>query len=403
LISPSKRRLLLQPGRSGGHPSAKKRGNRMSVQILEVTTSRQLKAFIRFPDTLYRGNPYYVPALRLDESNTLRRDKNPAFEHCEAKYWLALRDGRIAGRIAGIINRLHLEKWKQPYVRFGWIDFIDDPEVSGALLRAVEAWAKEKGMTAVHGPLGFTDLDREGMLIEGFSELGTLATIYNHPYYPVHMEKLGYSKDIDWMEYEMTVPAEPNETIARIADIALRRYKLKLLDARRKKQLLAYAGDLFQLIDDEYKKLYGVVPLTRKQVDSYIKQYFGFVKPDFVPIVLDSDGRMIAFGITMPSLSRALQKAGGRLFPFGFIHLMRALSRNDRADLYLVAVKSEYQGKGVNAILINRMNQVYNRLGITRAESNPELETNRMVQEQWKYFEKRQHRRRRFFIRHLDS
>jgi GNAT superfamily N-acetyltransferase len=375
----------------------------MDVQIREVTGSKQLKAFIRFPATLYRGNPYFVPSLFFDESNTLRRDKNPAFDHCEAKYWLAMRGGRIVGRIAGIINRLHIEKWKQPYVRFGWIDFIDDPEVSGALLGAVESWAKEKGMTAVHGPLGFTDLDREGMLIEGFDELGTLATIYNHPYYPVHLEKLGYVKDTDWMEYEMAVPSEPNATIARIADIALRRNKLTLLNVRRKKQLLAYAGDLFHLLDDEYKKLYGVVPLTQKQMDSYIKQYFGFITPEFVPIVLDSDGRMIAFGITMPSLSRALQKAKGRLFPFGFIHLMRALKKNDRADLYLVAVKSEYQGKGVNAILIHKMNEVYNRLGITKAESNPELETNRLVQDQWKYFEKRQHKRRRCFIKHLGA
>jgi GNAT superfamily N-acetyltransferase len=375
----------------------------MDVQILEVTRPKQLKAFIRFPETLFRGNPYYVPSLIFDELNTLRRDKNPAFEHCEAKYWLALRRGRIVGRVAGIINRLHIEKWKQPYVRFGWIDFIDDPAVPGALLGTVEAWAREKGMTAVHGPLGFTDLDREGMLVEGFDELGTLATNYNHPYYPVHLEKLGYVKDTDWVEYEMAVPSEPDKKIARIADIALRRNKLTLLDVRRKKRLLNYAGDLFRLLDDEYKNLYGVVPLTQKQVDSYIKQYFGFVTPDFVPIVLDPEGRMIAFGVTMPSLSRALQKARGRLFPFGFIHLMRALKKNDRADLYLVAVKSEYQGKGVNAILIDKMNQVYNRLGITKVESNPELETNRMVQEQWKYFEKRQHKRRRCFIKRLGS
>ena len=375
----------------------------MDVQIREVTGSKQLKAFIRFPATLYRGNPYYIPLLFFDESNTLRRDKNPAFEHCEAKYWLAMSWGRIVGRVAGIINRLHLEKWKQPYVRFGWLDFIDDPEVSKALLDTVESWAKENRMTAVHGPLGFTDLDREGMLIEGFDELGTLATNYNHPYYPVHLEKQGYTKDTDWMEYEMTVPSKPNETIARIADIALRRNKLKLLDVRHKKQLLAYAEDLFHLLDDEYRKLYGVVPLTRKQVNTYIKQYFGFVTPDFVPIVLDADGHMVAFGVTMPSLSRALQKAKGRLFPFGFIHLMKALKKNDRADLYLVAVRSEYQGKGVNAILINKMNQVYNRLGITKAESNPELETNRMVQEQWKYFERRQHKRRRCFIKNLGS
>lgn len=373
----------------------------MDVQIKEVTDRKGLKAFIRFPHTLYRGNVCWVPSIDMDELNTLRRDKNPAFEHCEAKYWLAFKDGRVAGRIAGIINRLHLEKWKQPYVRFGWFDFIDDASVSRTLLGAVESWAREKGMTAVHGPLGFTDMDREGMLVEGFNELGTMATYYNHPYYPVHMEKWGYAKDIDWVEFELSVPPEPNETISRVAEIALRRNKLKMLDARKKKDLLLYANDLFELLDEAYRKLYGVVPLSKKQVDSYIKQYFGFVKPDFVPIVLDANNRMVAFGITMPSLSKALQKSKGKLLPFGFIHLMRALKKNDRGDLYLVAVKSEYQGKGVNAILIDRMNRVYNRIGITKVESNPELETNRLVQDQWKFFEKRQHKRRRCFIKKI--
>ena len=371
----------------------------MNIIVKEVTNLKDLKSFIRFPNKLYRDNQNWVPNLFFDELNTLRRDKNPAFEHCEAKYWLAYREGRIVGRVAAILNRKHMEKWGQRYMRFGWIDFIDDQAVSEALLNTVEAWAKETGMTAVHGPLGFTDLDREGMLVEGFDELSTLATTYNYSYYPVHMQKLGYVKDTDWMEYEMAVPPEPNETIARIADIALRRNKLKLLDVRSKKELLPYARELFELIDDEYKHLYGVVPLTEKQVDAYIKQYFGFVTPDFVPVVLDQNDRMVAFGIVMPSLSRALQKAKGQLFPFGFIHLLKALKKNDRADLYLVAVRSEYQGKGVNAILMNKIQKVFNKLGITKVESNPELETNANVQGQWKYYEKRQHKRRRVFIK----
>ena len=231
--------------------------------------------------------------------------------------------------------------------------------------------------------------------------MGTLATIYNYPYYAQHLEKLGYAKDTDWVEYEMPVPHEPNETIARIADISLRRNKLKLLDVPNKKQLLPYAKELFHVLDDEYKHLYGVVPLTEKQVAAYINQYFGFVTPDFVPIVLDQNNRMVAFGIVLPSLSRALQKAKGELFPFGFIYLLNALKKNDRADLYLVAVRSEYQGKGVNAILMNKMQGVFNRLGITKVETNPELETNANVQGQWKYYEKRQHKRRRIFIKHL--
>jgi GNAT superfamily N-acetyltransferase len=239
------------------------------------------------------------------------------------------------------------------------------------------------------------------MLVEGFEELGTLATYYNFPYYVTHMDRLGYAKDTDWMEYEITVPLEPDPTIARIADIALRRNKLKLLEVRHKSELLAYTHQLFDLLEEAYSHLYGVVPLTERQVDAYIDQYFGFVSPDLVPIVLDAEGRMVAFGITMPSLSTALQKARGRLFPFGFIYLLGALRKNKRADLYLVAVRSEYQGKGVNAILMDRMHRVFSRLGVTKVESNPELETNANVQGQWKYYEKRQHKRRRVFIKHL--
>jgi len=378
-------------------------GNFTDLQVNEITTVKELKSFIQFPFELYRGNPYWVPALQFDELNTLRRDKNPAFEHCEARYWLAYRGGRIVGRVAAILNRKHIEKWEQRYMRFGWIDFIDDPRVSEALMLRVETWAKDTGMTAVHGPLGFTDLDREGMLVEGFDELSTLATIYNHPYYPHHMEKLGYAKDTDWVEYEFSVPPEPNETIARIADISMRRCKLKILELRHKKELLPYAKELFKLLDDEYKHLYGTVPLTEKQIENYVNQYFGFVTPDFVPMIMDQNNRMVAFGIIMPSLSLALQKAKGQLFPFGFFHLLRALKKNDRADLYLVAVRSEYQGKGVNAILMNKMHGVFNRLGIKKIESNPELETNQNVQGQWKHYEKRQHKRRRVFIKHFQG
>jgi GNAT superfamily N-acetyltransferase len=375
----------------------------MDIQIKEVTTLKELKLFIHFPFELYRGNPYWVPTLLFDELNTLHWDKNPAFKVCEARYWLAYRNKRIVGRVAAILNRKHIEKWGQRYLRFGWIDFIDDPSVSAALMNTVEDWAKETGMTGVHGPLGFTDLDREGMLVEGFTELATLATIYNHAYYPQHMEKLGYTKDTDWMEYEITVPPEPNETIARIADISLRRNNLHILKLHNKKELLSNGKELFKLLDDEYKKLYGTVPLTEKQVEAYIKQYFGFVTPDFVPLIMDQDNRLVAVGVVMPSLSLALQKSKGNLFPFGFVHLLRALRKNNRADMYLVAVRSEYQGKGVNAILMNKIHEVFSKLGITKVESNPELETNQDVQGQWKYYEKRQHKRRRVFIKHIPA
>lgn len=375
----------------------------MNIKIKDVHNLKDLKSFVRFPYQLYRDNPCWVPLLDIDELNTLRRDRNPAFEHCESRYWLAYKEGRPVGRIAAILNRRHIATWDQHYLRFGWLDFIDDPLVSAALFAAVEDWARQNDLTAVHGPLGFTDMDREGLLVEGFNQLGTLATYYNHPYYSAHLEKLGYSKDTDWVEYEISLPNEPIEKIARAAEIILRRNNLKLLEVNNKKDLLAYADELFQILNDEYAHLYGVVPLTERQVQHYIKQYFDYIRPDFVPVVLDENGRMVAFGITMPSLSRALQKAGGKLFPFGLLHLIRALRKTDRMDLYLVAVRSEYQGKGVNAILIDHMTRLFLKLGVNKIESNPELESNHLVQGQWKYFETRQHKRRRCYIRHLDA
>jgi ribosomal protein S18 acetylase RimI-like enzyme len=372
-----------------------------TIEIKEITTIKDLKAFVRFPFELYAGNPYWVPALRSDDLNTMRKDKNPAFEFCEAKYWLAYKNGHVVGRVAGIINHRHIEKWGQPYARFGWIDFIDEPEVSSGLLKAVEDWARDQGLEAVHGPLGFTDLDREGMLVEGFEELSTLATSYNYPYYPERMQAAGYVKDTDWVEYELCIPDKPDEKIARLADALMRRYNLRLLTFKNKKELLSYADALFELLQEAYQHLYGVTPLTRRQVDAYIKQYFDFMSPDFVPMVVDEQDRMVAFGITLPSLSLALQKSKGQLFPFGFIHILHALSKNDKGDLYLVAVSHDYQGRGVNAILINRMIEVFNKFGIKTVESNPELEDNHRVQAQWKNFEHRQHKRRRIFIKHL--
>ncbi len=375
----------------------------MSIQLKEVTTDKELKAFIRFPFSIYRGNPYWVPALFSDETNSLRRDKNPAFEYCQARYWLAYKDDQLAGRIAAILNQRYIDIWGNRYMRFGWIDFIDDTEVSAALLGAVEDWARQDGMEAVHGPLGFTNMDHAGMLVEGFDELSTMATIYNHSYYPQHLERLGYGKDTDWVEYEIQVPGEPVEQIARVADIALRRNKLKLLRTSDKKELIPYARKFFRLYNEAYKDIYGAVPLTEVQIERTIEQYLGFMSPEFITVVLNEQNQVIAFGIVMPSLSRALQKAQGRLFPFGFIHLMRALRKNERGDLYLIAVKPEYQGRGVNAIVMDDIHRLFITKGITRIETNPELETNANVQGQWKYYEKRQHKRRRCFIKHLGA
>ncbi|NSW52064.1 MAG: hypothetical protein HPY85_06135 [Anaerolineae bacterium] len=373
----------------------------MPVQLREVTTSRALKEFIRFPQSLYRGNPYWVPALFFDEYNTLHWRKNPAFQTCEARYWLAYRGGQVVGRVAAIYNPKYVEKWGNAYVRFGWLDFIDDEEVSSVLIGAVEDFAREKRMGAIHGPLGFTDLDREGMLVEGFHEVGTLATIYNHSYYPLHMERLGFRKDADWVEYEVTVPGEPIDEIERAAAVVMRRSKLHLLQVKHKKELMQYALEIFHILDEEYSELYGTVPLSEAQMQGYIDQYFGFVVPEMVPVVMDENNRIVAFAIVMNSLSRALQKGKGELFPFGFLHLLSALQKNDLADMYLVAIRSEYQGRGVNAILMSQIHKAFREHRITRAESNPELESNADVQGQWRFFPHRQHKRRRCFIKEV--
>ena len=373
----------------------------MTIHIEEVGNQHQLKRFVNFPYGLYRNHAYWVPPIRMDEINTLRKDKNPAFENCEARYWIAKKGPRIVGRIAAILNHKYIETWKKRYMRFGWMDFEDDPEIAAVLLNQVEQWALAREMTAVHGPLGFTDMDYEGMLIEGFEELGTLATLYNYPYYPKHIEAAGYQKDIDWVEFEIETPDQIPDRLNRIADLAMRRLKLHVLGARKKKELIPYIPQIFALIDETYRDLYGVVPLNPKQVDYYTSMYFGFIKPEYVSVILDDNDRVAAFGITMPSLSRALQRCRGRLFPFGFIHLLNAMRQNDRADLYLVGVRPSLQGKGINAIMIREINLIYIKNRIKWVESNPELETNADVQGQWKFYERRQHKRRRCFIKEL--
>lgn len=370
------------------------------ITIKEARSINDLKRFIDFPFGLYKNNPYWVPTLRSDDLNTFRSDRNPAFEFCRARYWLAYRGNQIVGRVAAILNPRHIEKWSQRFMRFGWIDFVEDLEVARALLAAVEEWAREEGLEAVHGPLGFTDLDREGMLVEGFDELGTLATFYNFPYYPKFMEKLGYTKDIDWVEFNIKIPEKPDERVVLLSETLMRRYSLRLLDVK-KKELLRYAPQIFDVLDEAYSHLYGTTPLTRKQVDAYIKQYFGFVSPDFVPAVVDADGKLIAFGIAMPSLSYALQKSKGRLLPFGFIHLLRALKKNDMGDLYLIGIRKEYQGRGVYALMIQSILRTFNQFGIRTAETAANLENNLRIQALWKNFEHRQHKRRRIYIKHL--
>jgi GNAT superfamily N-acetyltransferase len=371
----------------------------MDIQIKEVTTKAEIKAFINFTDALYKDHPCFVPPLKFDEAATLNPRKNPAFDHCEARYWLAYKNNKVVGRIAGIINNAYIEKWKNRYIRFGWIDFEDDISISRLLLQQVENWAKEKGLTAIHGPLGFTDLDHEGTLIEGFDQLGTLASIYNYPYYQNHFEQLGFVKETDWVEYKLTADEVVPEKLIKLASIVERRLKLTVIRAKKAKEILSYAPAIFELINDAC--LFGVTPLTQRQMDYYTKQYFSFVKVDYVTIIVDREGKLAAFGITMPSLSRALQKNKGRLLPFGFIHLLKAMKKNDMADLLMIAIRKDLQGKGVNAMLMKETYESYLKHGVTTVETNHELEDNARVRSQWEDFNAVQHKRRRCFIKHF--
>jgi hypothetical protein len=372
------------------------------LEIIEIKTKKEIKKFVKFPLELYKNNMYFVPPILMDEINTFLPEKNPAFEYCRAKFWLAIKDGKTAGRIAGIINDRYIEKWKNKHARFGWLDFIDDEEVSSGLINKVEDWAKSEGMTAIHGPLGFTDLDYEGLLVEGFEELGTLATIYNYPYYPVHLEKYGYKKDVDWVEFEIKVPENIPEVAEKISRFVKDRKKLRVFEAKKAKDLLPYAHGLFNVLNQAFSNLYGFVELSPKQIDKYIKQYFSFIKPDYLKILLDEKNEVAGFVIAMPSLSRALQKSKGKLFPFGFIHLLKAMkSTNKYLDLYLGAIRPDLQGKGADALLITEIARTAIKNKVVSAESNVELEDNYKVQSHWKHFDHRKHKRRRCYIKQL--
>ena len=377
----------------------------MAVTIKKVTTKREMKRFIRFNYELYKDNPYSVPDLYDDMLNTFNKKKNAAFEFCEAEYFLAYKDEQLVGRVAAIINNRANQTWHKREVRFGWIDFTDDTEVSEALINAVEQWGKDRGMTHITGPLGFTDMDAEGMLVEGFDQLGTMATIYNYPYYPQHMERLGFVKDADWVEYKIFVPDSIPDKHKRISDLIQRKYNLKIKKYKSGKEIARdYGQAIFELVNEAYTPLYGYSALTQGQIDQYVKMYLPILDLRMVTLITDADDQLIAVGISMPSLSEALQKSHGRLLPFGWFYLLKALFFKRRAkmlDLLLVAVKPEYQNKGVNALLFSDLIPVYQQLGFEYAESNPELELNGKVQAQWEYFRTEQHKRRRAFIKEI--
>ncbi|KGN90891.1 hypothetical protein HQ45_01900 [Porphyromonas crevioricanis] len=376
----------------------------MSVEIREITKKADLRKFVKFNLDLYKGNPYYVPGLINDEMMTLDKSVNPAFEFCEAAYFLAYKDNRIVGRIAGIINHKSNEAWNQTHARFGFVDFINDDDVVDALFSAVKDWALSKGMDMLHGPMGFSDMDHEGMLIEGFDQLGTMATIYNYAYYPKQLERIGFVKDQDWKEFKIYVPEEIPEKHIRISELVRKKYGLKTLKFKTRSDIMQYGRRIFETLNAAYANLYGFSELSSNQIDYYIKMYLPMVRLDFVTVIVrETDDKVVGIAITLPNLSKALQKAKGSLWPLGFAHLLKALKSPPKVvDLYLVGVLPEYQNKGVNALLFDDLIPIFRKNKVEYAESNPELETNMAVQMQWNYFERKHHKTRRAYIKRID-
>jgi hypothetical protein len=372
------------------------------IQIVEVVTKKQLSEFINFPDRLYKGNKYRVPQLHLYEKSSLSSDKNPAFDFCEAKYWLAYEDNKIVGRIAGIINNKSNEIWNEKIIRFGWIDFIDNTEVSSSLIKTVEDWGKSKGMTRSIGPMGFTDMDLEGMLVEGFDEISTQTVIYNYPYYPVHLENYGYSKDVDWIQYEIKVPDKIPDKVKRISELVQQKYNLKILDFKKAKDILPYANKMFQTYNEALRHLYGFVPLTERQIKYYIDQYFSMVNPKYINFIVDNNDDVIGFGLCFLSLSKALMKAKGKLFPFGFYHILKDMKKNEVADLLIQGVTDEYKSKGIPALFYARIMQRFIDNGVKTVISSSVLEENKHSFLMFTNgYEARQHMRRRSYKKQL--
>jgi hypothetical protein len=375
----------------------------MPVIIKEVKESDKAlkKAFVKFPiNDLYKNSPYYVPSLILDELETLNEKKNPAFDFCEKQLFLAYKEGEIAGRIAAIINHQANEIWNEKNGRFGFVDFIDDNEVVDALFDAAVKWAKDKGMEAVVGPMGFTDLDYEGLLIKGYDRISTMSTIYNYPYYRDQIERMGFEKEVDWKEFRIPAPAEVPERHRRIAEMVSRRYGLKVLKFKSIKHITPYVDKLFNLLNIAYRPLYGFAPLTQRQIDYYVKMYVPLLRWDLVSIIVKEEtDEVVGFGIAIPDLSNALIKSRGKLFPFGWYHLLRDLKGkcNKTTDLMLIGIAPEYQGKGVNAIIFNDFIPSVYKCGFRHVESNPELEMNNKMVSLWDGFDAENHKIRRAY------
>ena len=372
-----------------------------SITIKEINSKSDLNKFIRFPEELYAADNNYVPVLRSEELKTLSPDKNPAHEFCISKYWLAYQNGKIAGRVAGIIHYRYNENRNIKYARFGWLDFVNDLEVLMVLMDTVESWAKKEGMEHIHGPIGFSSFDPSGILIKGFDETPTAFSHYNYPYYPELLEKAGYEKDIDWVEYNVKVPEKVPEKVLQVAKLIKRRYGLHSAELNSKKDILKHADGIFNLLNSVYRGIYAFSQLSDKQIDCLKKQVITILDPAYVSVILDNSDNVIAFGITMPSLSRSLQKSKGSILRFALFRILNIYQKTSTVDTLLIAVKKEFQNKGLTGIIFSDIIPVLIQNNIKSIESTKEMEENISVKNLWHSYEHRQHKRTRCYIKKL--
>jgi GNAT superfamily N-acetyltransferase len=371
------------------------------IRIRKVASKQDWNKFFDFPVRLYADNDYYVPPLLSDERHSFDPEKNPAYAYCRTVCLLAEQDGRTVGRIAGIVNEKINEQQGTKDVRFTRFDVIDNPEVTRALMDELSAWAKDEGMQRIIGPMGFSGFDRQGMLVEGFDRMSMMLTLYNYRYYPLHLEQLGFTKEIDWIEYRIKVPESPDPRIERICSIAQRRHGYRLLEFKSRSEAIPYARKMFKMYNEAFAPLYGFSPLTPEHIEQIIKQYISFIPLEYLFVVTNGEDEVVGFGVMAPSISEAVRDAKGRLFPFGWLKIRKALQEYDVLDLYLIAVKPEYAGRGVNAVILNEGIKRAIAHGVSYAETGPELEDNENVQSQWKAFETEQHKRRRCYARNI--
>ncbi len=372
------------------------------VEIREVTTRKDRKTFASFHEKMYRDVPQAIPDIISDELNNFNPKKNPAYAYCSAKQFLAYKDGKCVGRIAGIISHAANQKWDTRRIRFSRVDFIDDKEVSAALFKAVEDWGHAEGLTEIHGPIGFCDMDQEGMLVEGFEQEGMFITIYNYPYYVEHMMELGFHKDADWLEYKVMLPQAVNHKLNQLSEAVLRKFRITLVEPKSRKEIKPYIPKVLNLLNEAYKNLYGTVELSDAQIEKYYHQYILLINPAYVKLLEDENKELIGFGLAMPSMNKAVKKSRGRLLPFGWYRILRApFAKAEVLDLYLVGVVDRMQNKGLTAVLLQSMTETARANGIKCAETGPELELNTQVQALWKHYETEQHKRRRCWIKKL--